>query len=613
MKMKAFIGMWLMAVLTAATVYAVPAADTSISVIPAPQHVRHSNGQFTLNAQTRIVAEPGDEALQQVARDLADAILRQSGLRLKVTAGKSAASNVIILRLRPDTLGDEGYRLRVQPGLASITASRPAGAFYAMQTLLQLLPVQARAKPVLPVLEIIDSPRFGWRGLMLDVGRYYYPVSYIKQYLDYMAMHKLNTFHWHLTEDHGWRIEIKKYPRLTAVGAWRNGTQITNNRINHQPHGGFYTQEEVKEVVAYAQSKFITVVPEIEMPGHSMAALAAYPELSCTGGPFEMPVNWGIRKEVFCAGNEKTFAFLEDVLSEVAELFPGQTIHIGGDECPKDRWKACARCQERIKSNKLKDEHELQSYFITRIEKFLQSKGKRIIGWDEILEGGLAPNAAVMSWRGTQGGIQAAKLLHPVVMTPNHFMYFDYYQGEHYLEPYCISGFVPLRKVYDYEPVPAELTPEESRFILGVQANIWCEYIHSPERATYMTFPRAAALAETGWSSKNRKQWDDFTRRMETQYLRYEQAGIGYAASAYNVAFSVQKDSARNKAVVTLQTDSYLPEIRYTLNGDEPTAASLPYNQPFEVEMPVNIRAAVFRNGKLHSKVSATAILRNSK
>ncbi|CAF1493375.1 unnamed protein product [Adineta ricciae] len=321
-----------------------------------------------------------------------------------------------------------------------------------------------------------------------------------------------------------------------------------------------------------------------------------------------MPVNWGIQKDVYCAGNDKTFTFLEDVLTEVAALFPGEIIHIGGDECPKDRWKACPKCQQRIKANNLKDEHELQSYFITRIEKFLQTKGKRIIGWDEILEGGLAPNAAVMSWRGTEGGIQAARLLHPVVMTPNQFMYFDYYQGETYLEPYCIGGFLPLRKVYEYEPVPAELTAAEAKYIVGVQGNVWGEYIHSPEKSDYMTFPRAAAMAETGWSSAGNKNWDDFARRMESQYRRYEKAGIGYAASAYNVMFKVQADSARNKAVVTLTTDSYRPVIRYTTNSSEPTAASPRYQQPIEVTMPVNIKAAVFEGNRVRGKtVSAAA------
>ncbi|WP_343703775.1 family 20 glycosylhydrolase [Chitinophaga sp.] len=613
MKMNKLSRMLFLALLPATTAIAAPAADTSFSVIPAPLHIQAGKGSFPLNRQTRILVEAGSKDLQNVAKELAAGIHRQSGLQLPVGAlGKMVPVNAIVLRLQADTLGNEGYRLTVRPGLATASASQPAGVFYAAQTILQLLPAGPSKSPVLPAVTIADKPRFGWRGLMLDVGRYYYPVDYIKQYIDYMAMHKLNTFHWHLTEDHGWRIEIKKYPRLTSVSAWRNGTQFTNNRVNDHPHGGFYTQEEVKEVVAYAQSKFITVVPEIEMPGHSLSALAAYPELSCTGGPFEMPVKWGIQKDVYCAGNDKTFAFLEDVLTEVAALFPGEIIHIGGDECPKDRWKACSRCQQRIKDNKLKDEHELQSYFITRIEQFLQTKGKRIIGWDEILEGGLAPNAAVMSWRGTKGGIEAARQLHPVVMTPNNFMYFDYYQGEAYLEPYCIGGFVPLRKVYEYEPVPAELNAEEAKFILGVQANIWCEYIHSPEKANYMTFPRAAAMAETGWSSAGRKNWEDFTRRMESQYLRYDNAGIGYATSAYNVMFKVETDSVRNKARVTLQTDSYRPNIRYTTNGNEPTATSAQYRQPFEVDLPVNIKAAVFQDNRVRGQVSGTAILRKS-
>lgn len=583
------------------------------AIIPQPLHLTTGKGFFTITGKTQILFTSEGAGLEAVAKQLADGLREHTGLQLPVSElqpGKT--KNAIILRLQADTLGEEGYHLMVNNAGVEIRATRPAGAFYASQTLYQLLPVEETAKVSVrvPAVTITDKPRFGWRGLMLDVGRYFYAVDYIKRYIDYLAMHKMNTFHWHLTEDHGWRIEIKKYPRLTSVGAWRKGTQYNNrDRINNTPHGGYYTQDQIREVVAYAQSKFVTIVPEIEMPGHSYAAQVAYPELSCTRQPSEMLVQWGIQKDIFCAGREHTFNFLEDVLSEIAALFPGEVIHIGGDEAPKNRWKACPDCQRRIKEEGLKDEHELQRYFITRIEKFMQTKGKRIIGWDEILEGGLAPNAIVMSWRGEAGGIAAAKMHHEVVMAPNHFMYLDYYQGEPYLEPYSIGGFLPLRRVYSYEPVPAELSTEQAQFIRGVQANIWCEYIHNPDHADYMTLPRAAAVAEVGWSAPENKDWEDFTRRMETQYRRYDRLGIHYAKSAYNVSIKVEKDPSGISARVSLDNDAYHSDIHYTTDGAEPTATSPRYERPFTVGVPSTIKAATFKDGKRFHKVSNHAVV----
>ncbi|MCK5737858.1 family 20 glycosylhydrolase, partial [bacterium] len=356
----------------------------------------------------------------------------------------------------------------------------------------------------------------------LDVGRHFFPVSFIKKYIDVMALYKLNTFHWHLTEDQGWRIEIKKYPRLTSVGSKRAESQ--GDGI---PHAGYYTQNEVRDVVAYAASRFVTVVPEIEMPGHSKAALAAYPELSCTGGPFDVETRWGVHSDVYCAGSEKTFEFMENVLLEVMDLFPGEVIHIGGDECPKARWEKCPKCQQRIADESLANEHELQSYFITRIEKFVNSHGRNINGWDEILEGGLAPNAAVMSWRGMQGGIEAANAGHNVVMAPTSFCYFDYYQAKSG-EPKAIGGYLPLEKVYSFEPVPAEIAPEKEHFIIGAQANLWTEYIPTPEHAEYMLLPRMCALAEVVWSPKELRYWPDFKNRMEIQYQRLTELGLNF-------------------------------------------------------------------------------------
>jgi hexosaminidase len=445
---------------------------------------------------------------------------------------------------------------------------------------------------------------------MLDAGRYFYSVGFIKKYIDYLAFHKMNTFHWHLTEDHGWRIEIKKYPRLTQIGAWRAGTQFDRyfNQVDPSPHWGYYTQEQIRDIVAYAQRNYVTVVPEIEMPGHSLAALVAYPELSCSGGPFKMPVQWAIQKDIYCAGNEKTYEFLKDVLTEVAALFPGNTIHIGGDEAPKDHWKACPKCQARIKTLGLKDEHELQSYFIKRIENFLLTKNKRIIGWDEILEGGLAPNAAVMSWRGIKGGVAAAKQQHEVIMTPAEYAYLDYYQGDSYLEPAAIGGLLTLEKVYGYEPVPAELSPAEAAYIKGVQGNVWSEYIHSPGKVEYMAFPRAAALAEVAWTQPGLKNWDDFKRRMEQQYLRYDDLAIHYARTAYNPRAVVQPDSVAGTARLTFKTDSYRPEVHYTLDGAEPTARSPKFSAPLTVKMPLTVKAATFKNGKIISQVSVRSI-----
>lgn len=584
-----------------------------LSIIPQPLLLKQGIGSFLFDKKT-VVRFDGDNAeLRALAELLAQGLSERTGVRPQLVTSRDRESpNAISLQLASDTLGAEGYRLSVGKDGIIAHAEQSNGLFYAIQSIYQLLPVDVSASQqvAIPAVEITDKPRFGWRGLMLDVGRYFYSVDYIKKYIDYLAMHKMNVFHWHLVEDHGWRIEIKKYPRLTDLSAWRPSTNFQRGPyINHNPHGGFYTHEDIREVVAYAQSRYVTVVPEIELPGHVLSALVAYPELSCTGGPFEIPEQWAIQKDIYCAGKEEVFTFLEGVLGEVAELFPSEIIHIGGDEAPKDRWEACPHCQKRIKDEGLKDEHELQSYFITRIEKFLNSKGKRIIGWDEILEGGLAPNAAVMSWRGTKGGIEAARMHHPVVMTPTTHMYLDYFQGEPYLEPNAIGGHLPLRKVYSFEPIPEELVGKERDFILGVQGNVWGEYIHSPDKADYMTYPRGAAVAEIGWSSLENKNWDDFIRRLEAQYMRYEQMGINYAKSAYQVYFEVEDNVAGGKSTVVLKTDSYRPEIRYTLDGTEPAPDSPKYEGPFDVAEYTTVRAATFKEGERVSPVSVRSMV----
>ncbi|HJW16408.1 MAG TPA: family 20 glycosylhydrolase [Flavisolibacter sp.] len=589
-----------------------------IAIIPRPLSLVPGQGAFLLSSNTRIVVEPGKPSTKKIAEMLAAQIQSQTGIKLLVTEHqKNSKSNAIVFSAKnaPDSLQNEGYQLTVNHTSIVINAKTPNGQFYGMQTLLQLLPVgettTGKKSIPLPAVAIYDKPRFSWRGVMLDVGRYYYSIDFLKKFLDYMSIHKLNTFHWHLTEDHGWRIEIKKYPKLTQVGAWRSGTQFDRTQVNNIPHGGYYTQEQVKELVAYAADRYITIVPEIEMPGHSLAALVAYPELSCTGGPFQMPVKWNIQKDVYCAGNEKTFEFLENVLTEITALFPGPIIHIGGDECPKDRWKNCPKCQARIKALGLKDEYQLQSYFIHRIEKFLLTKNRNIIGWDEILEGGLAPNASVMSWRGIKGGIEAAKQKHNVVMTPSDYYYLDYYQGEPYLEPIAIGngGMISLKKVYDYEPVSEELTPEEAKYITGVQGNVWSEFIHSPDKVEYMLYPRAAALAETGWSAPSSKDWKDFSKRMEIQYQRYEKAGINYSKSAYNVTFNLTYDSLNKYTLVNLNTLSYDPVIRYTTNGNEPTATSPVYSKAIIIDKPTLLKAASFKKGKRFGKISEMAVM----
>jgi len=423
----------------------------------------------------------------------------------------------------------------------------PTGIFYALQTLYQLLPADIYGKNrsdikkwEIPCVNIEDAPRFSYRGLHLDVCRHFFPVEFIKKYIDAMAIHKLNRFHWHLTDDQGWRIEIKKYPLLTEIGSQRPETLIGHyyenmpQQFDNKTYGGYYTQDEAREIVKYAASKFITVIPEIEMPGHAMAAIAAYPYLSCTQKPLNVATKWGVFDDVFCT-RETNFTFLEDVLSEIMAIFPSEYIHIGGDECPKTRWKNCPDCQARIKKLKLKDEHELQSYFIQRIEKFVNAQGRKIIGWDEILEGGLAPNATVMSWRGIDGGIAAAKSGHNVIMTPMSHCYFDFYQAEPATEPTAIGGYVPLIKVYDFEPVPKVLTAEEAKYIIGAQANVWTEYITSASHVEYMAYPRASALSEVLWTNPENKNWTRFSANMLNAFDRFKALDINASKAFFDI------------------------------------------------------------------------------
>jgi len=511
-------------------------------LIPYPQNVEAREGSFAFNDATEIrLSDPSNESVQAVASHLAAMLRRSSGFDLPISenAATQSSTNTIILSSTRINTGDESYRLTVTPETVSLTAPAPVGLFRGIQTLRQLLPVDVE-RPFpddtavdwsIPTLEIDDTPRFSYRGMHLDVGRHFFPVSFVKKYIDLLAMYKMNTFHWHLTDDQGWRIEIKKYPRLTEVGAYRKETILEKNFDPYvgdgEPYGGFYTQDEIREVVAYARERFITVIPEIEMPGHSMAALAAYPELACTEGPFEVATRWGVFEDIFCP-KEETFQFLEDVLTETMDLFPSIYIHIGGDEAPKNRWEESQVAQVLIEREGLADEHELQSYFIRRIERFLLDHGRRLIGWDEILEGGLAPEATVMAWRGTEGGIEAARQGHDVIMTPTDYCYLDYYQGDPDEEPLAIGGNLPLEKVYSLEPVPEALTPEEARHILGAQGNVWTEYMKTPDYVEYMVMPRMLALSEVVWSPKEGRNFDGFMKRLQPHLKRLDVLGVNY-------------------------------------------------------------------------------------
>jgi hexosaminidase len=566
----------------------------NINIIPKPLEVKATKGTSCINAQTIIVA--ADSITNNSADFLTDYLKKYYNLKLKIQK-TSPKSNYILLNVKKFIVAPktDGYTLTVSTNNISIQGDTYPAVFYGVQSLIQLLPITnsksagTNSKLQIPNAIITDQPRFSYRGTHLDVSRHFFPVSFIKQYIDYLALHKLNTFHWHLTDDQGWRIEIKKYPKLTSVGGWRNGTIIGRypGKGNDSIHyGGFYTQEEVKDVVQYAATRFITVIPEIEMPGHASAAIAAYPELSCFPDEDTKPAKgtawagstkgkqvqqaWGVFEDVFCAGKESTFTMMQNILDEVMPLFPSKYIHIGGDECPKANWKRCPDCQRRIKEQGLKDEHQLQSYFIQRIEKYINSKGKNIIGWDEILEGGLAPNATVMSWRGEQGGIDAAKQNHDVVMTPGGWCYFDHAQSSNE-DSVTIGSYLPIEKVYSYDPVPQQLNAEEAKHILGAQANLWTEYIGNTRKVEYMLFPRIAALSEILWTAKTKKDSADFERRLETQFMRYDMWKVNYSKafwelrdvvmqSGNKIAWKLTSKNHNVKAISVSRLDSIAAE-----------------------------------------------------
>ncbi len=514
---------------------------SAIAIIPQPVSVTPHAGRFALTRRTVIATDRADEAIgHQLARYLEPA----TGFIFRVQTDGAAPAGAIVLR-RDATLkrlGAEGYTLDVRPGRVVARAPEAAGLFYAVQTIRQLLPAEIfRDAPAgevdwsMPAVAIEDMPRFGWRGAHLDVGRHFMPKEFVKKYIDLLALHKLNVFHWHLTEDQGWRIEIKQYPKLTEVGSCRKETIVgrqqrdqTQWKFDATPHCGFYTQDDAREIVAYAKARFVTVVPEIEMPGHAIAAIAAYPELGLTGEPMEVATRWGVFSDILNA-EPATITFMQNVLTEVMAIFPSKYIHVGGDEANKDKWKVNPRIQARIKELGVKDENALQSWFIRQMDAFLTSKGRRLVGWDEILEGGLAENAVVMSWRGIKGGIEAARQGHDVVMAPTTNTYFDYYQSKDQArEPLAIGGFLPLETVYEYEPVPADLEPQFAKHVLGAQGQVWTEYIPDPKHVEYMAFPRLTALAEAVWTPKDRKNYPDYIERLTPHLRRLQALDVNY-------------------------------------------------------------------------------------
>jgi hexosaminidase len=580
-------------------------------IIPQPVSIQYNEGSFTIDGNTSLRFNAANKDLAAAAGFFRSCIQSVSAFNLPFNVKKG---KTIELQLgKTAAIGDEGYLLHITPASIKITANKKAGIMYAFQTILQTLPaIRTNAPLNIPAMQVKDYPRFQWRGMHLDVSRHFFSPNLVKEYINLMATYKMNTFHWHLTDDQGWRIEIKKYPKLTSVGAWRvdQTDKVWSDRPQAKKdepatYGGYYTQEQIKDIIHYAADRNITIVPELDVPGHSAAAIAAYPYLSCTQQP-QLPMTGGNYTGVssnLCPGNDSVFTFLQNVYAEVINLFPSQYIHIGGDEVDKTSWKHCPKCQARIKGMGLKNEEELQSYFIRRMEKFIVGKKRKMIGWDEILEGGLAPEATVMSWRGEAGGIAAARMNHNVVMTPGSPVYFDQYQGDPVTEPLAIGGFNTLKKVYDYEPIPSELNPEQAKFVLGAQANLWAEYITTPAHVEYMMLPRMLALAEVVWSPKESRDWNSFNERLQSQFRVFDQKGLHYSKGNFKV--SIKPSSRNNQLFVTLSTEAYKGKVYYTLNGEQPGLQSEVYSDPIKIDSSLVLKAVTVVNGKVISSVPA--------
>ena len=584
-------------------------------VIPMPQEVKSTgSGTYTLSGQAITIGYPEQaKKMQQNAEFLAEYLQQITGTKASVVSGEGD----ITLALCGDIKETDGYKLSVDEHGVQIHGASEAGVFYGIQTLRKSLEATTNGEDIaLPFVEINDYPRFSYRGVMLDASRHFMSMEEMKTFIDILALHNLNRLHWHITDDQGWRIEIKKYPRLTEIGANRRETVIGHNsgEYDGKPYGGFYSQEQIKELIAYADAQHVVIVPEIDLPGHQLAALASYPELGCTGGPYDVWCQWGVSHDVICAGNEKAMLFLEDVLSEVIELFPSEYIHIGGDECPKTEWAKCPKCQRQIRKLGIKGdethspEEYLQSYVISRMEKFVQSKGRRIIGWDEILEGGLPKNATVMSWRGEAGGLEAARLGHDVIMTPNTYLYFDYYQSmDTDTEPTAIGGYLPLELVYGYNPIPEGFDEEAAKHIIGVQANMWREYMPTASQVQYMLLPRINALAEIQWSNPASKNYNKFLTRVDRMNKKYEALGYNYATHIYDIKRSFESNS--KNAVLTMILDKLgSGEIYYTTDGTTPTSESTLYTKPIAINEDAHIQAVVIRANDEKSRVFSEKI-----
>ena len=590
--------------------------NSDYEIIPKPLDVNcKGDASFLLKDGVAVIYPENNRKMQDNAEFLVDYVERQTGVKLTSHAGMPV-DGAICLTLDLNDDNAEAYKLIVNDKRVCISGASEAGVFYGIQTLRKSLPVAQDINVNLSAVEIYDKPRFAYRGAMLDVARHFYTVDEVKTFIDMLALHNINRFHWHLTDDQGWRIEIKKYPKLMSVASERKETVVGrwySGIYDGKPYGGYYTQDELRDVIDYAAKRHITIIPEVDLPGHMQAALTAYPELGCTGGPYEVRTIWGVSQDVLCVGNDFTLQFVKDVLSEVADIFPSEYIHIGGDECPKVRWEKCPKCQERIKSLGLKSdakhtkEQRLQSYMIQEAAKYLKEKGKRIIGWTEILEGGLVPDATLMSWIGESGGIEAAHQHHDVIMTPNTYLYFDYYQSKKVEdEPLAIGGYLPIEKTYNYEPMPKELTEEEQQYIKGVQANLWTEYIPIFSQVQYMVLPRLGAAAEVQWTDPSKKDYKDFLRRVPHLVAVYDCYGWNYATHVYDVNVDMKADTVNHVLNVQLSTMADDP-IYYTLDGQDPTEKSLKYTKPFTIDQSVVLKTMAVHPDRT-SKISVDTI-----
>ena len=590
--------------------------NSDYEIIPKPLDVNcKGDASFLLKDGVAVIYPENNQKMQDNAEFLVDYVEKQTGVKLTSHAGMPV-DGAICLTLDLSDDNAEAYKLIVNDKRVCISGASEAGVFYGIQTLRKSLPVAQDINVNLSAVEIYDKPRFAYRGAMLDVARHFYTVDEVKTFIDMLALHNINRFHWHLTDDQGWRIEIKKYPKLMSVASERKETVVGrwySGIYDGKPYGGYYTQDELRDVIDYAAKRHITIIPEVDLPGHMQAALTAYPELGCTGGPYEVRTIWGVSQDVLCVGNDFTLQFVKDVLSEVADIFPSEYIHIGGDECPKVRWEKCPKCQERIKSLGLKSdakhtkEQRLHSYMIQEAAKYLKEKGKRIIGWTEILEGGLVPDATLMSWIGESGGIEAAHQHHDVIMTPNTYLYFDYYQSKKVEdEPLAIGGYLPIEKTYNYEPMPKELTKEEQQYIKGVQANLWTEYIPVFSQVQYMVLPRLGAAAEVQWTDPSKKDYKDFLRRVPHLVAVYDCYGWNYATHVYDVNVDMKADTVNHVLNVQLSTMADDP-IYYTLDGQDPTEKSLKYTKPFTIDQSVVLKTMAVHPDRT-SKISVDTI-----